>query len=305
MPDLTVSLDLIESGHQIPAARFVMQIAPYLAHLLTRHPKVRLPLWPIGQPGPDPHVPDLSDLTSRPERLDEHDRRHGVMGAMVDTVLFGIRWTVAVAPREQPWITTDIGVAWLPGTGIGRHVIPLSARHAVVLGPGAPTYAFGADDVRISAYKWTAEDVNVVNDVLALLAPREVYARTESQAERVLDLWAAPNRASVSTDGVPAALLAGRDPEDGPWLLLQGRLYDPLRSWSRFITANHQFACNCSEAISRLPEEERPAAAALHRKRLDMAQNSLRGPQAVSPGSDRPHGRRVDRSREYGDRHRK
>lgn len=259
---LIKGLESLESSGSIEAEWFVMLAAPYLGHLLARHPK----LDALG-------IPDLTLGHQRPE---SYMNRYGLIGVLIEAVLFRTHWTLALSPPEMPWVETDIGMVWLPGRDAGSVLLPITPRYAVLLASGKPTYEYGRKLVSVRSYEWALDDVAVVNDLMALLAPREVYARDKVQAEHVLAVWAGKAAGSENRDGVAADVLAGFEADHALYPLLQDRLIDPSISIPRFIAANHLFACNCEASISRLPPQSQDAVRATMHRDMEAAVRSLR-----------------------------
>lgn len=120
---------------------------------------------------------------------------------------------------------------------------------------------------------------------MSLLAPREIYAREERQAQRAIDVWAGRVTVAESTWGVSAELLANFVGEQAVHPLLQRRIVDPTASLARFNAATHLFACNCSESISKIPAPARlPVLNEMHTA-LAAAIGTLRGPQELFHGA--------------------
>ncbi|MBB2893731.1 hypothetical protein FHU39_003762 [Flexivirga oryzae] len=232
-----------------PTAWFVLTASPYVGHLLARHPKLTL------------H--ETFDL-----KVDDTDDarifRYGLTGSLIDRVMTRSRWSIARAGAATEWTTNDLGMLWLPGYGPGTVLVPVSPRYAFVLAAGSPTYRYGHGRIAMRTYDWSDDDVAVINDLLAMLAPREVYSRSERLADRSRALWQDADTVS-NRDGVDAILLRQFEAEQVAYPLLQGQFVDNETSWGRFMAATHQFECSCEEIWSKVGEKDAGRArAAMH-----------------------------------------
>ena len=242
----------VERGWPVPAVEFVLALVPYVAHLLARPARIDLPTIAMSWPDTPPVIPDASDLTNLNSGINEHDRRRTFFAVLADAILFRSHWSIALAQEADPWMTNDLGMVWLPGESPGTFVIPMTPRHAVILGAGPPNYRFGARKVRIKAYEWSGQDVQLANELLALTASREVYALREKQAAGILDLWQDPTAATCHSSGATAQVLYPSVAAAGAWLLNEGRPLDSELSWARFMTAHHEFGCKCEQAFAEI-----------------------------------------------------
>lgn len=271
LDDFTRGLLALELGEVAPAGWFVTVAAPYVGHLLARHPKL--------------DVPGLPDLTQSHRGPSSYMARFGFAAIVIDAVLFRMQWTLALAPTAAPWINTDMGVVWLPGRGTGCFLLPVTPRCAVLLTSATPSYRFAQESVSVRSYEWSVADSQVVQDVMALVAPREVYAESEMQAERALDLWAGRCRGAQSTHGVPAELLTGMGAEQSIHPLLGSQPANPSLSMARFGAATHQFACDCEQQLAQLPFSRQAAVRETMHREMQWGIRSLRAPQELLTGS--------------------
>ena len=298
IPRIDAVLQHVEQEHRLPSASFVVDLVPYVAHLLARPPRLDLEIYKLTWPDPPEDIPSFSDLTDDSSELNEHERRLGFFAVLADVLLFNTHWSIALAPRAAPWITTDLGMAYLPGEGIGTFVIPLTPQHAVVLTGTAPTYRFGVRRVSIRTHDWSADDVRLVNDFSAMAAPFEVYALDEDAAGHVLEIWEDPDRAVKHGSGLSAQMLLPLATTSGARMLNSGREYEPRRAGLRFLTAHHEFGCGCEKALDDFPEYARENVRRGLERGLAEARKELRQTrrfEVVAPNS--PQGVFVDRGR--------
>lgn len=164
-------------GEPAPAGWFVNVLAPFVAQLLARPPRLVLD--------------DMSDLTTESStRESALGQRPEAFAHFLDAIVYQRRWLVVDAPPGS-LPSTDLGWIYMPGDFPGELFIPVTPSRALVVRGGRPwTYFHGDDLVDIPVVAWPPDQVRVRAEAMMLVAPREVYAATPDLTEHALRLWA-------------------------------------------------------------------------------------------------------------------
>ena len=213
----------------LPAEWFVLTLAPFVAHLLVRHPEIHLGRWSRL----DSTSPDQDQVIA--ERL-------AAFGVAADTLLHQRSWRILTTTPDEPFVSSDLGWQWIPGAGAGEIFVPVSRTHAFAIRGGDPSYFYGDEIVAIDHREARPLDVAFRRDALAFTAPTEVYAPDEEAAQRVLDLWEGRRQIHLS-DGNPIdAEALPRTSAELTGMVLAGG-HHPKEAADRFIASNHLFSC--------------------------------------------------------------
>jgi hypothetical protein len=227
-------LDGVAETDELPARLFVEILAPFVAHLVVRHPRIVLPSGPSA----------LS--TAADSQSEEVRRRVSAFACLVDTLIYGRQWLLLECPDGLDLVSSDAGWQWLPGRSPGEIFVPISRTRAIIVRGGRSPYTHLVNWVSIPTVRWDRADIHLRRDLIMATAPHEVYAASQSDAERAVSLWANPQEADPRIHGV---LDIWANSPDLVWLVLFGAHNDPTQSWARFLTATHRFSCTCTEAI--------------------------------------------------------
>jgi len=215
----------------LPAKWFVPTLAPFVAHLLVRHPEIHLGRW------------SLLD-TKSPDHDQAIAERRAAFWVAADTLVHQRHWLILTTTPDEPFISSDLGWQWIPGAGTGEIFVPVSLTHAFIIRGGTPSYFYGDEAVAIDRCEATRLDTAFRRDALTFTAPTEIYAPDKTTAQRAHDLWEGRRQIHLS-DGSPidaealprtSAALTGMFLADG---------HDPTEAAERFIASNHQFGCDC------------------------------------------------------------
>jgi hypothetical protein len=257
-------VNLLRDGEPAPAGWFVNVLAPFVAQLLARPPRLVLD--------------DMSDLTTESStRESALGQRQEAFAHFLDAIVYQRRWLVVDAPPGS-LPSTDLGWIYMPGEFPGELFIPVTPSRAVVVRGGRPwTYFHGDDLVDIPVVAWPVDQVRVRAEAMMLVAPREVYAATPDLTEHALRLWGAGGPAGTSDSDLAAGLAQWESWVTGG-LLRTGSAKDPTIAWQRFLVASHRFAeCHCEDAMRRegLNRQQRREAMTLMRSNLSVLARTL------------------------------